>query len=236
MIPEREDDVETPGRRATVVLVVEDHLLVAHGVAAGLRERGFIVHVAADLEHDAVVDAARETQPDIVLLDLVLGDDRGTSIALIGPLCATGARVIMVTGVTDLTLLGACVEAGASGVVDKGAPLDHLVEQLAAAADGRTPLPASTRALMLDALRRARVDERQRSAPFDALTRREREVLAALCDGYSAGHIADASFVSLTTVRTQIRSIFRKLGVSSQRAAIAAAHRAGWEHAERAPG
>jgi len=66
-------------------------------------------------------------------------------------------------------------------------------------------------------------------APFEQLTGRERVVLGALMDGASAGEIAKASFVSMATVRSQIRSILEKLGVHSQVAAVALAHRSRWE-------
>ena len=53
-------------------------------------------------------------------------------------------------------------------------------------------------------------------------------MLAAICEGQSAAEIADSSYVSLATVRSQIRAILLKLGVTSQLAAIVAAYRAGW--------
>ena len=60
------------------------------------------------------------------------------------------------------------------------------------------------------------------------LTARERQVLAALMEGKSCEVIADSWFVSLATVRTQIRAVLTKLGVGSQLAAISLAFRSGW--------
>lgn len=64
---------------------------------------------------------------------------------------------------------------------------------------------------------------------FDQLTRREQDVLAALMDGDAPAEIAKAQHVSLTTVRSHIRSLLFKLDVHSQVAAIGLARRAGWE-------
>jgi DNA-binding NarL/FixJ family response regulator len=66
------------------------------------------------------------------------------------------------------------------------------------------------------------------AAPFESLTPREAAVLGDLLEGRSADDIAEASFVSITTVRAQIRSILSKLGVRSQLAAVSMARRAGW--------
>ena len=63
---------------------------------------------------------------------------------------------------------------------------------------------------------------------YERLTTREREVLQGLVNGQNAEEIATASFVSLTTVRTQIRAIFTKLEVGSQLAAVALAVRSNW--------
>ena len=63
---------------------------------------------------------------------------------------------------------------------------------------------------------------------FDFLTEREQVVLAELMEGHSAVEIANAAFVSISTVRSQIKAIRNKLGVNSQLAAVAMARRAGW--------
>jgi DNA-binding NarL/FixJ family response regulator len=83
----------------------------------------------------------------------------------------------------------------------------------------------------------ARVEERsqERIELFFTLTEREQNVLAELIEGHRAEDIAKAAFVSISTVRTQIKAILQKLGVSSQLAAVAMARRADWS-LERSPG
>jgi len=66
-------------------------------------------------------------------------------------------------------------------------------------------------------------------SPFQRLTSCEQRVLGALIEGMSADEIAEAHFVALTTIRSQIRAILHKLGVRSQMAAVAQANRAGWQ-------
>jgi len=70
---------------------------------------------------------------------------------------------------------------------------------------------------------------RARLAPFAQLSCREAAVLVEMMEGLSADEIAAKHFVSTSTVRTQIRGILKKLGVSSQLAAVARAYQAGWQ-------
>jgi len=218
--------------RATTVLIVDDHALLARSLAGGLRDEGFDAHVVDGLDGagtaTTVLDAVRRVDADIVLLDLMLFGAVGDGLPLIEPLVAGGARVIVLTGATDDALLGACLEAGATGIVSKSSSLDVLLDQLVRAARGVEPLPVATRQELLGTLRRRRAADRARLEPFGRLTPRERAVLGALMDGASPQAIASSSVVSIATVRSQIRSILEKLGVHSQGAAVAMAHRAGW--------
>ena len=210
------------------LLIVEDHELLAGTLALALRQEGLDVHTATGPTADAVVDLARTLAPALVLLDLDLGPPLGDGLDLVPDLVATGARVVMVTGVTDRARLGACLEAGASGIVSKAAGFEHLIAAVQHAADGRAVMGDDERQALLAAARARRRAEEERLRPFRALTPREQAVLARLVAGESAETIAARSYVSLATVRSQIRSVLLKLGVNSQLAAVALAHDAGW--------
>lgn len=210
------------------VLVVEDHELLAGTLALALRQEGLDVHTATGPTPDAVVDLARQLAPALVLLDLDLGPPLGDGLGLVPDLVATGARVVMVTGVTDRARLGACIEAGASGVVSKAAGFERLIAAVQHAAEGRPVMADDERHALLAETRAHRRAEDARLAPFRALTPREQAVLARLVAGESAETIAARSYVSLATVRSQIRSVLLKLGVNSQLAAVAVARDAGW--------
>lgn len=166
--------------------------------------------------------------PVLVLLDLELGDRLGSGLDLIRPLTETGARVVIMTGVTDRPRLAACVEAGAIGIISKTDGFDELVDAIRRAADGEQILSERQRQDLLADLRSQRQADSARLAPFEALTAREQAVLAGLVAGESAETIAAKSYVSLSTVRTQIRSVLQKLGVNSQLTAVAFAREAGW--------
>ena len=81
---------------------------------------------------------------------------------------------------------------------------------------------------LLQATKAARAREAVLAEPFERLSSRETQVLQALADGRSVAEIARDWVVSEATVRTQVRAVLTKLGVTSQLAAVAAARRAGW--------
>lgn len=196
---------------------------MAGTLTLALRSRGIETESINGPTPGAVVEAVRRLAPVTVLLDLDLGP-LGSGRDLVAPLTDAGAEVVMLTGVTDKAKLAACVEAGARGVLTKTVPFEQLLDTIARLAAGEALLSPPQR----DELRRALREHRAEWAPFAALSPREQAVLARLVAGEPADVIAERSFVSLATVRSQIRAILVKLGVNSQLEAVAMARRLGW--------
>lgn len=215
------------------VLIVEDHELLAQSLLFALRAEGLAVETITPTTADAILKTADALRPTVVLLDLELGGEVGSSLGLIGPLDTLGAQVMMVTGVTDRIRLAECLEAGATALIDKSTPFDQLVAAVREVAELGTLIPQEERHELLAELRRQRALDRERLAPFERLTAREQQVLAGLMEGKSAEKIAEEAFVSLATVRSQIRAILVKLDVNSQLAAVALAQANGWKPVQR---
>ena len=214
-------------RRDVRVLLVEDHDLLADSVTAALIAEGYDVVRPTTLDPESVLAIVEECPVQVALVDLRLGDD-SSALPVIPRLRETGAAVLMVTGETDQVALAECVEAGAIGIVHKSTALDELIEIVHQVADSGVHMPAGERDGLLRELREHRRESGERLAPFRQLTAREQEVLGGLVDGLSAEAIARRDYVSMATVRSQIRGILSKLGVGSQLAAVAAARAAGW--------
>jgi len=211
------------------ILIVDDHPLIALGLQLALAARGWEVEVSTGPIAAAVVAHACCFKPELVVLDVHLGAELGSGVDLIAPLRQVGAAVVMLTGESDRFVLASCLEAGAVGWIGKGSGLDEVLTSIEDVADGRPLIGCATRAALLEELRAERNRVRTMHSPFEALTRREQRVLGALMDGMSAEEIAEADFVALTTIRSQIRAVLHKLGVCSQLAAVAKANRAGWQ-------
>ena len=210
------------------VLVVDDHALVAAGLLVALQGAGLEAQVCVPTSARSVLDLARGQRPHVVLLDLVLEGAGVSALELIQPLLDLGAEVVAFTGSNDAQLLAAVVELGVNGILHKSAPFDELIDGVRRAGRREALISARLRNDLRDQAAQHRRHRDAELAPFETLTPREAAVLARMMDGESAEAIAEASFVSLATVRTQIRGVLTKLGVSSQLAAVAAAHRAGW--------
>ena len=216
------------------VLIVEDHALLALSLQLALSAHGWIVETTDGPTAADIIEHAHRFAPRSVLLDIRLGSDVGSGIDLIGPLRGTGAEVVMLTAETDRAVLASCLEAGAAGWIGKHASLEEVEAALGDMRDGRPLIGCTVREAMLEQLRSHRATRCTALSPFEQLTQREREVLALLIEGLAAEEIAESRYVALTTVRSQIRSVLRKLGVRSQLAAVARASRAGWTFDARA--
>jgi two-component system nitrate/nitrite response regulator NarL len=209
------------------VAVIDDHELLAHSAAYALRAHGIDAHVVAVSTLAEIEADVLGMKPQIVLLDLHLGA-LGLSIPLISRMRAAGIDVVVLTGETDRAAWGACIEAGASALVEKRLSFDELVDRLRRIISGDAPMAAFERLELIEELNARRRDEHSRLDQFNRLTARESEVLQGLIRGRSADEIAAETFVSLATVRSHIRAVLQKLGVNSQLAAVAAATQAGW--------
>lgn len=212
------------------VLLVDDHAVIAAPLMMALQASGFGPVVAADvddLSEAAILGLAAEVGPDIVLLDLHLAKDR-LSLAMIGPLVESGAKVILFTASDDPRLLAAGLRAGAEAVIDKAMPFHQLVSALRELAAGGELMAADEREALLELLEANFVEEEARLRPFRSLTPREAQVLEHLIGGRSPKEIARSEGISVSTVRGHIDRVLAKLAVSSQREALAAARTAGW--------
>jgi DNA-binding NarL/FixJ family response regulator len=212
------------------LLLVDDHVAVAHAIVSALRMEGFgrIDHVPAHaLDLDGILAAADRVHPQVALVDLYLGAGR-SGLAVIGPLTSRGVVVLAFTASDDPIDAALCLEAGAVAVVLKTEPFDQLVDCITKAAAGEPVTDPADRHEALAALRAHRATSRERHRPFESLTPTERAVLGRLVAGRSPHDIADDHAVSIKTVRSHIDAIHRKLGVASQLAAAALAREAGW--------
>ena len=218
-------------RGLTRVTLVEDHELFAEAMDVALTLEGHDVHrvavTEAGLSAGHLIEAILRSRPRVVLLDLNLGTSTNGA-RVVQPLTAVGIAVVVVTGSIDRARWGECLSYGARTVLSKSAPLNTILATIRLIGEGRRVLTREERDRLLACFHEERgrvVDNRAR---LESLTIREREILGHLINGQQVRDIAQTSFVSETTVRTQVKSILGKLGVSSQLAAVTVALRARW--------
>ena len=166
--------------------------------------------------------------PDVVLIDASL-DPSSTSVERAVRRCRVQRLSIMVIACSDEALRAArWVDLGADALSYCDASLADLESTLARLFRGETLIGVGTRESLLRELRADRASHRDRESLFDKLTRREMEVLRLLAQASTPEEIARENYVSLNTVRTQIRSILAKLSTTSVVGAVALAYSSGW--------
>lgn len=220
-----------PLRPNSRVLIVEDHVLFAESLELALTLEGYDARrmplPSSPGATGQLLGAALRLRPRIVLLDLDLGTF-GDGVRLIHPLAVSGANVVVVTASADKSRWGECLWYGARKAMTKTQPLNEILSVVRRLHQGLPVTDAEERERLLhdwEEHRKAIVEQRRR---LESLTPREREVLAKLREGIPVRDIARLSVVSEATVRTQVKSILAKLGVTSQLAAVGLAHNAGW--------
>ncbi|WP_436492971.1 response regulator [Actinokineospora sp. HUAS TT18] len=189
------------------VMVVDDHPIWRDGVARDLAERGFDVRATAG-DAAAAVRIARAVRPDVVLMDLNLGEESGVEATrkITGELANTRVLVLSASGEHNDVL--EAVKAGASGYLVKSASADELVSAVRRTSAGDAVFTAGLAGLVLGEYRR------MASGPEDdapKLTERETEVLRLVAKGLTARQIADRLVLSHRTVENHVQSTLRKL-------------------------
>src|SRR6266542_591076 len=175
----------------------------------------------------AILSAARE-QPDIILLDLDLGDESGLDILPELRAAAEGARVIVLTGIRDPAEHRQAVRLGATGMVLKEQAVDTLVKAIERVHAGETWLdPALVAHVLADRSRARGQDADPKAARIAALTECEREVIALIGEGLKNRQIGERLSISETTVVHHLTSIFAKLGVANRLELVTYAYRHG---------
>ena len=190
------------------VLIVDDHPVVRRGLRVLLEVQEGIEVAGEAGDGDTALALAAEHTPDLILLDLKLPGMDGIAV-----LCAlkardSAARVLVLTSATEPALASLALRSGAAGVIYKDVDPDALVRAIRSVHDGHL--------LLASEAARTLVRPASPGAGLDALTSREREVLAELTHGRSNREVARALRISEKTVKAHVSSVLAKLGVQDR--------------------
>ena len=195
------------------ILIVEDHQVVAEGLAALINDQKDMTVVANVGSVAESISAVSELNPDIVLMDFRLTDgtgaEAGAGIRQVRP----DTRLIFLTREDSDAARFAAIEAGASAFIHKSRAASEVVDAIRVVANGGTLFTPRTISSLLN-------KRRDMESQLEKLTTREKEVLRLMAQGISSREIAAKLGISYTTVRTHIRSLGSKLGVHSKLEAI----------------
>jgi DNA-binding NarL/FixJ family response regulator len=193
------------------VLVVDDHAVVRSGLRHVLDAEDDIETVGEAGSAEESVRAARELTPDVVLMDVMLGDASGLDATPEVLQVAPGAKVLVLSMQDDPRYVREAFAAGASGyVLKEAADTDVVVAVREVAAGNRYVHPAlGAKIAAADAFAAGKAEE-------DPLSDREREVLRLLALGHTNQEIAKMLFISVRTAETHRAHVMQKLRLSTR--------------------
>src|SRR6266545_3116570 len=201
------------------ILLVDDHPLTRSALAALLTQHGFEVAGEAS-DGEEAIECAGRIQPDLILLDLSMpGLDGLSALPRLREAAPDCEVVVLTASGTEENLLGA-IRAGAAGYLLKSEPPERIVDFLRGVANGEAALSGTVARRLLEQVRAGGRSSGVPNAIAAALSARELEVLLLLDEHLGTDEIAKRLFISEHTVRSHVKSLLRKLGVSSRRDAL----------------
>ncbi|MGH2777145.1 MAG: response regulator [Actinomycetota bacterium] len=201
------------------VLIAEDHTLVSEGLEVMLSMADDVELAGTVSNGEAAIDATRVGEVDVVLMDVNLGQSMSgieatRQIKEVSP----STRVLILSMFTDPGTVSEGIKAGADGYLSKSASRESVIQAIRDVSQGRSVLdPNVTEGIF------GRIGGKDP----DALTDRELSCLQLLADGQSTKEIASEMHLSEETVKTYLKSIFKKLAVRDRTEAVAEAFRRG---------
>ena len=199
-------------------MIVDDHAVIRAGLRMLIEQDSEMTVVAMAGNRNETLKLAQEERPDIIVFDILLGEEDG--LMFLPELCklSPNSRVLVLTGIQTEDAHRQAIRRGAVGIVLKQQAADQLLKAIRKVHAGEVWIDRSMMGAVLDD---ARSDKLQNSSnpqthKIAGLTPREREVITLVAQGLKNKQIAGKLFISETTVTHHLSSIYSKLDVSDR--------------------
>jgi DNA-binding NarL/FixJ family response regulator len=205
------------------ILIAEDHPIFREGLAGAIAGLAGMEVVGEAATGAQAVRAAKELEPDVILMDLHMPEMNGIEATRELSQAVPTAAVLVLTMLDDDESIFAAMRAGARGYLVKGAERRDIQRAIEAVGRGEVIFGPGVAERALAAFR----SPGRRGGPFPDLTEREHEILDLLARGLTNQAIASRLVLSEKTVRNHVSNIFMKLQVRDRATAIVRAREAG---------
>jgi DNA-binding NarL/FixJ family response regulator len=201
------------------ILIVDDHPITRDALSALLEQHGFSV-VGEAAEGAEAIELARRLRPELVLLDLLMpGLDGLEALPRLREAAPEAEVVVLTASGTEENLLAA-IRRGAAGYLLKSEPPERIADFLRGVAQGEAALSGEIARRLLEQVRDGGAGRGVPDSIALFLSARELEVLLLLDEHLGTDEIAARLYISEHTVRSHVKSLLRKLNVSSRREAL----------------
>jgi DNA-binding NarL/FixJ family response regulator len=200
-----------PDDSPTTVLLADDHALVRYGIAALLDSADDITVAGLAADGAEAVELARQLRPDVALMDLSMPTVDGVEATRTIHAELPEIRILILTSFSDQARVREALRAGAIGYLLKDCAPQDLLAGIRAAARGQSPLDPRVAGTLLP--------NSEAPEPSAQLSRREREVLALVCNGLANKQIARRLNITERTVKVHLGNAYRRIGVSDRTSA-----------------
>jgi len=208
------------------ILIADDHPVVREGLSAMLSRKHDIQVVGEAGNGSEAIDKAKELQPDIILMDLRMPEVDGVEAMHQITAENPDIKFIVLTTYDNDEHIFKGIEAGARAYLLKDAPREDLFKAIRAVYKGESLIQPAIAGKVL-----ARFAELSRQAEVpDSLSERELEVLTLMANGAPNKKIATELFITESTVKSHVQTVFQKLGVNSRTEAISESIKKGLIH------
>lgn len=191
------------------IAVVDDHNLIAEGIASMLRYSSDIEVTGAFSDGTSLLDAIQIAMPDIVLLDIQMPGMQGDELAERLRLHYPGLKIIAFTSFDTMFHIKRMMKHNIEGYLLKNIRREQLAEAITTVYNGGTYLDVTVRKMLDDDL----LLQKRQKALGALLTKREKEILPFIVKNYTCSEISEMLFISKRTVEHHRESIFSKLEV-----------------------
>ncbi|HET9532327.1 MAG TPA: response regulator transcription factor [Blastocatellia bacterium] len=198
------------------IVLIDDHAIVREGIRMVIENQPDMTVVGEASNRDESLALVSREQPDIVILDLDLGNESAIGFIREMIACCEKARILILTGVQKTEVHRRAVQLGAVGVLLKDQAGKTLIKAIRKVYEGEVWLDRSITASILADLTRAKQARDSEEYKIASLTERERQIIALIAEGFATRQIAQRLFISEKTVSNHLTAIYDKLGVSSR--------------------
>ena len=212
--------------RPITIMIVDDHVVIRSGLRMLIEHDQQMLVVAQAGRRTEALERATSSRPDVIILDLLLGDEDGLSF--LPELCqaSPNSRVLVLTGVQNPDAHRRAIRRGAMGIVLKEHAADQLLKAIKKVYEGEVWIERSMMGSMIQEFNKPALVDPELTK-IESLTDREREVIALIGEGLKNKQVGERLFISETTVTHHLSSVFSKLEVSDRLELIIYAFRHG---------